>query len=211
MKFVVLATLAAATLSTSAATTIYSWQGEAVEVDGLLYHLSASGANAAQLCGYADACPADLVVPDAITYDGTTYPVSHIGTAPYFPYDDYLGATYDPTDFPAFFNESALKTVTLGQNIVDVDPGNFAGCQNLTSITTYKTPSTATDGSVVAADGWLAIYGSNLTTLIASYGNTYSGAFNLTTSLLPSAPEAYRDRLMLGEFALYGQSQVTTL
>ncbi|MCC8037201.1 MAG: leucine-rich repeat domain-containing protein [Bacteroidales bacterium] len=209
MKFCVLAILAAATLSTSAATTSYSWQGEAVEVDGLLYHLSANGSNVAQLCGYADACPTDLVVPDAISYDGTTYAVTHIGTAPFFPYDDYLGATYDPTDFPAFFNESALRTVTLGQNIIDIDPGNFAGCANLTSITTYKTPTTASEDDVVAADGWLAIYGSTLTTLIAPYGHTYSGTFSLATSLLSSAPEAYRDRLMLGEYALYGQSQVT--
>lgn len=211
MKFCVLASLVAATLSTSAATTTYSWQGEAVEVDGLLYHLSASGSNAAQLCGYADTCPENLVVPDQITYDGTTYAVTHIGTAPFFPYDDYLGATYDPTGFPAFFNESGLKTVTLGQNIVDVVPGNFAGCANLTSITTYKTPATASDEAVVAADGWLAIYGTTLTTLIAPYGVQYSGTFDLTTSLLPSAPEAYRDRLMLGEYALYGQCQITAL
>ncbi len=92
-------------------------------VDGLCYNYNSYGPGVTvtsqnnsqgSLPNYTD-LSGDLVIPESVIYDGTTYSVTSIGGY-------------------AFYNCTGLTSVTIGNSIITINSGAFRGCSGVTSV-----------------------------------------------------------------------------
>ena len=88
-----------------------------VMIDGIKYDLNAETKHAAVIRKHIiDYYSGDVVIPESVVYQGTTYSVTSIGAS-------------------AFWNSDGMTSVTIPNSITSIGDGAFHGCKGLTSVT----------------------------------------------------------------------------
>ncbi|MEE1288989.1 MAG: leucine-rich repeat domain-containing protein, partial [Bacteroidaceae bacterium] len=87
-----------------------------VEIDGIKYDLNAEAKQAAVIKKSSGAYySGSIVIPESVVYEGNAYSVASIGVE-------------------AFWNRSALTSVTIPNSVTSIGKSAFYGCSGLTSV-----------------------------------------------------------------------------
>ena len=181
-------------------TVYYKWTNNNTELE-----VSCRGAH---FENYSNEYSGNIVIPESVTYNGTTYPVTSI-------------------DGAAFDGCSSLTSVTIPNSVTTIGSGAFADCSGLTSITipnsvtsiggnafygtawynnqpdglvyvgkvAYKYKGTMPDNTkIVLEDGTLSIT-----------NEAFSGCSGLASVTIPSSVTS------IGDYAFYGCSGLTSI
>ena len=107
------------------------------EVDGIYYDL-ADGYAVVTNSGQTGCYSGDVVIPESVTSDGSTYPVSVIGD---YAFKDCVGLTHvtipntiTAIGYCAFWDCMGLTTVTIPESITSIGDYAFANCYALTEL-----------------------------------------------------------------------------
>ncbi len=154
---------------------------------------------------YSNEYTGTVIIPASVTYNGTTYPVTSIGSGAF---DGCTGLTsvtipegVTSIGSVAFFNCSGLTSLTIPKGLTSIDIGAFYCCSGLTSLNIPKG---------VTSIGYKTFYGcSSLTALIignsvTSIGNSaFQWCHRLTSVTFPNSVTS------IGESAFDGCSNLT--
>jgi len=93
----------------------------------------------------------DVIIPDTVTFDGITYPVTAIGEWA-FSYSENMTSVSIPNtvtsiDRQAFFDCSSLSTVTIPSSVTTIDEEAFCNCHSLTNMTIPSSVMSIGDGA----------------------------------------------------------------
>ncbi|MDD6852665.1 MAG: leucine-rich repeat protein, partial [Bacteroidales bacterium] len=114
------------------------------EVGGIYYNRTGDGTVSVTFKGssydeYANEYTGDVEIPSSVTYSGTTYSVTSIGSYAFYRCSDLTSVTIPNSvtsigDW-AFYRCSGLKSVTIGNSVTSIGKYAFSDCSGLTSIT----------------------------------------------------------------------------
>ena len=105
------------------------------KVDGIYYDITPANRTASVTGG---SYSGDVIIPETIAYDGTTYSVTSIGKSAFANYSGLTSVTIPNSvtsigDY-AFFNCSGLTSVTIPNSVTTIGEFAFAYCSGLTSV-----------------------------------------------------------------------------
>ena len=116
-------------------------------VDGLCYNINEDSTTVTVTCenssshgsfGNSD-LEGDLVIPEAVTYNGTSYSVTSIGEFAFHLCSGLTSVTIPNSvtsiGWCAFYLCSGLTSVTIPNSVTSIGVGTFYGCSGLTSVT----------------------------------------------------------------------------
>jgi len=88
---------------------------------------------------YSDYYTGNVVIPESVTYDGKTYPVTGIGESAFY-YCKYLTSVVIPNSVTsigerAFYRCEGLTSVIIPNSVTSIGGSAFSGCFGLTSVT----------------------------------------------------------------------------
>ena len=131
-----------------------------------------------------DAYVGNIIIPESITYSGTTYSVTSIGDN-------------------AFRDCSGLTSVTIPNSVTSIGDGAFAFCSGLTSVTIPNSVTSIGEGAFFGCSGLTSVAIPNSVTSIDRYA--FSGCSSLTTVTIPNSVTS------IGKYAFRGCSSLTTV
>ena len=116
------------------------------EVNGIYYNITDATNNTVAVTYkgmdsnfYSNEYTGSVVIPESVTYNGTTYSVTSIGS---YAFDDCSGLTsvtignsVTRIGNDAFYNCSSLTSVTIPNSVTSIGSRAFYGCSSLTNIT----------------------------------------------------------------------------
>ena len=154
-------------------------------VDGLCYNYNEDGMsvtvtwqyNAPLNYPYYYDLSGDIVIPESVTYNGTTYSVTSIGNQ-------------------AFFRCSGLTSVTIPNSVTSIGNSAFLGCNHLTSVTIPNSVTSIGEGAFYNCNSLTSVEIPNAVTSIGY--NTFSDCRSLTSVTIGSSVTS------IGEGAFYG-------
>lgn len=125
------------------------------EIDGIYYNFSSGNATVTNYSSYsfdnANAYRGDIVIPESVTYNGSTYSVISIG---YYAFRGCNGLTSitipnSVTTIGDYTFEgcSGLTSFTIPNSVTSIGNGAFNGCSSLTSITIPNGVTTIGNGA----------------------------------------------------------------
>jgi hypothetical protein len=121
----------------------------------------------------------DIVIPQEVSYKGTTYSVTSIGIV-------------------AFFGCTGLTSITIPSSVTDISSSTFYGCTGLTSVTI---PNSVTSIASYAFCRCSKLISATIPNLVASIGGyAYSGCYGLISVSIPSSVTS------IGKYAFYNCS-----
>ena len=152
----------------------------------------------------------NVVIPESVTYNGKTYPVTSIGSQAFALCSDLtsvtIGNSVTSIGSQAFEGCSGLTSVTIPNSVTSIGNYAFSGCSGLTSITIPNSVTTigpsafykcsgltsVTIGNSVTTIGDRAFIGCKLTTLtipnsVTSIGESAFSDCELTTLTIPNS------------------------
>ena len=183
------------------------------EVDGIYYLILTSETNEVEVTcrgesydSYNDEYIDSVIIPETVSYNGTTYSVTSIGWA--FMDCRSLASVTIPNSVTsikwwAFRNCSSLVSITIPNSVTSIETSTFSGCSSLTSVTI---------GNSVTNIGWDAFSGcSSLTSInipnsVTTIGKmAFSGCSSLTSINIPNSVTS------IGDGAFWGCSSLTSI
>jgi len=158
-----------------------AWAYDFVE-NGIYYTLSGSNAIVSNN-GSFNTYTGDIVIPETVTHDSTTYQVSSIG-------------------FQAFRNSSGLTSVKLPNTIIYLMNEAFSGCTSLTSIDIPESVSTIYNNVFTGCTGLTSI-SCHWTTARSTYTNNFDAStYSSATLYVPaSALGSYQSTVPWSSFS----------
>ena len=114
------------------------------EVDGIYYNYLDKTAKTVEVTGsssnvYYNEYTDSVTIPSSVTYSGTTYSVTSIGSSAFFFCSGLTSITIPNSvtsiGSSAFFNCSGLTSVTIPNSVTSIGSSAFYYCEGLTSIT----------------------------------------------------------------------------
>ena len=115
------------------------------KVDGIYYNLNNDDKTASVTymglgsSDNKDAYVGNIIIPESITYSGTTYSVTSIGDAAFLECSGLTSVTIPNSVTSigghAFYNCSRLTSVTIGNSVTSIGDSAFKDCSGLTSLT----------------------------------------------------------------------------
>ena len=131
-----------------------------------------------------DAYVGNIIIPESITYSGTTYSVTSIGDN-------------------AFRDCSGLTSVTIPNSVTSIGDGAFAFCSGLTSVTIPNSVTSIGEGVFFGCTGLTTMTIPNPVTSIGGYA--FYGCSGLTSVTIPNSITS------IGYGVFYGCTGLTTM
>ena len=183
------------------------------EVDGIYYLILTSETNEVQVTfrgesydSYNDEYIDSVIIPETVSYNGTTYSVTSIGWA--FMDCRSLASVTIPNSVTsiqwwAFRNCSSLVSITIPNSVTSIGHSAFSGCSSLTSITI---PDSVTSIEMSAFEGCSSLTSVNIPDGVMSIGKfAFSGCSSLTSINIPNSVTS------IGDAAFWGCSSLTSI
>ena len=151
------------------------------EVDGIYYNIN--GNNATVTSNTYKTYSGDIVIPETVTYNGTTYLVTFINHAAFYECTGLTSVTIpnSVTSIGAnvFFHCTGLTNVTIPNSVTSIGSYAFSGCSGLTCV---SIPNSVTSIGKSAFAGC-----SGLTSITVASGNTKYDSRNNCNALIATA------------------------
>ena len=124
------------------------------KVDGIYYNLNKTDKTASVVSNYYGVYSGNIIIPETITYNNTTYSVTSIGDR-------------------AFDQCSGLTSVTIGNSVKSIGESAFAYCSGLTSVTIGNSVTSIGDRAFDQCSGLTSVTIPNSVTTIGEevFGN----------------------------------------
>ena len=142
-----------------------------VEIDGIYYNLIAED-GVAEVTSGDNKYTSEIVIPESIPYNGTTYPVTSISER-------------------AFYGCISLTSVTIPNSVTSIGGSAFDGCSRLTSLTIPNSVTTIGNGAFSYCVGLTSLTIPNSVTTIGDW--TFYGCFGLTSVTIPNSVTSIGD------------------
>ena len=157
-----------------------------VEIDGLWYDLvsKAKSATVIQYKDYDVRYRGDIVIPQTIEYEATTYSVTSIGSE-------------------AFEDCSGLTSITIPNSVTNIGGSAFSGCSGLTSVTIGNSVTSIGSSAFFDCSSLTSVAIGNSVTDIGD--NAFYGCSSLTSVTIPNSVTS------IGEYAFSGCSSLTSV
>ena len=179
---------------------------DAVEINGLYYNLD-STAKTAEVTSNPNKYTGDIVIPEAVTYDGTEYSVTSIGEGVFWQCND-------------------LTSVTIGNSVVTIGDSAFESCSGLTSVTIGNGVTYVGRWAFNSCIGLTSVVIGNSVTYIGNYA--FGACRSLTSITIPNSVTSIEDGafhncicltsvtignsvISIGDFAFQGCSGLTSV
>lgn len=118
------------------ATTSFAYDAE---IDGIYYNLSEKEATVTYKSTSYDSYSGSVSIPESVTYNGTTYSATSIGSRAFMVCKRLTSVTIPNSvtsiGYAAFYGCSGLTSVTIPNSVTSIDTSAFSGCSSLTSVT----------------------------------------------------------------------------
>ena len=130
------------------------------EVNGIYYNVLVDKTNEVEVTSGSSEYSGSVIIPETVTYDGTTYSVTSIGSE-------------------AFYGCSSLTSVTLGNSVMSIGDYAFKHCYGLTSITIPN--------SVTSIGNEAFAFCSGLTSIVVQNGNQIYDSRNNCNAIIETS------------------------
>lgn len=164
------------------------------EVDGIYYNIINDNEAAVTFKGtswnqYSDEYTGDVVIPETVAYNGTTYPVTNIGERAFFRCN-WLTSIDIPNSVTtignyAFYNCTGITSLNIGNSVTSIGSSAFSGCTGITSIDISNSVTTIGEGAFWGCTGLTNIEIPNSVITIGGYA--FSGCTGLTSVTIPNS------------------------
>ena len=177
------------------------------QVNGICYNVNGTQATVTYYSsGSYSFYSGDVVIPEEVTYSGTTYTITAIGESAF--YKSHITSISIPNTVTsirsrAFYQCYGLTNVAIPNSVITIDYGVFYGCTKLVSVSI---------GNSVTTIGGSAFYGcTSLKNVVFpnSVTNIGESAFNECTSL--ASVNIPNSVMSIGSSAFYNCSGLTSL
>ena len=150
-------------------------------IDGIYYNLNTTDKTASITKGSYNG---NVVIPEAITFEGMTYSVTSIGDN-------------------AFSSCSGLTSVTIPNSVTSIGDGAFCDCTGLTFVSIPNSVTSIGYNTFYYCSGLTSVTIPNSITSIGD--RAFEGCSGLTSVTIPNSVTS------IGEFAFYGCSKITSV
>ena len=192
MKTTLLKTLAAIAFLLCSITVF----AEDFEVDGIYYYITSETEKTVEVTYGNSTYTGSVVIPETVTYKGTTYSVTSIGEMAFC---ECTGLTeiaipnsVTSIGNSAFYYCYELTSVTIGNSVTSIGDRAFTGCDGLTAITIPNSVTSIGDWAFTGCDGLTAITIPNSVTSIGEH--SFSECNGLTSILVAEDNSVYDSR-----------------
>ena len=188
------------------------------QVDDIWYDFDSSTKTASvtyrgsEYNSYSNEYSGSVIIPETVTYDGTTYSVTSIGKYAFYDCSSLVSVTI-PNSVThigdhAFYKTSSLTSVNIPNSVTSIGDYAFRGCSSLTtidipnslteiahgmfqdcsSLTTVTIPNSVTSIGQLAFDGCSSLTSITVPNSVISIGwNAFSGCRALTAITIPES------------------------
>ena len=156
---------------------------------------------------YSNEYSGSVVIPSSVTYNGTTYSVTSIGSSAFRDCSSLTSVTIGESvtrigDY-AFYGCSSLTSVTIPNSVTSIGGGAFYGCSSLTSVTI---PNSVTSIGEYAFEGCSSLTSVTIPESVTSIGSSaFRDCSALTSVTIPNSVTS------IGEYAFEGCSSLTSV
>ena len=173
------------------------------EVDGIYYNITSSTDKTVEVSyrgsyyhSYSNEYTGSVVIPEAVTYSGTTYSVTSIGSY-------------------AFYGCNGLTSVTIGNSVTEIGSSAFCYCDGLTSVTIPNSVTEIGFSAFYDCDGLATINfnATNCTTMGSSSYPVFASCtalktLNIGSSVTNIFPYAFDGCKNLGTIIVHEDNEV---
>ena len=153
-------------------------------VGGISYSVNTTNKTASVVSNYYGAYSGNIIIPETIIYDNTTYSVTSIGE-------------------DAFYGCSGLTSAIIGNSVKSIGESAFDSCSGLTSVTIGNSVKSIGEGAFRYCSGLTSVTIPNSVTFIGE--DAFSDCSGLTSVTIGNSVTS------IGEIAFYGCSGLTKL
>ena len=169
---------------------------QSFEVDGINYNVTNSTDKTVEVVSKSTEYTGSVVIPESVTYNGTTYSVTSIGSEAFF-YCSGLTSIAIPSSvtsigFNAFYNCSGLISIVIPASVTSIDVQVFSNCSSLKEV------------HISDMAAWCAIdFGRSDSNPLSYAKNLYLNGELVTELVIPDGVTS------IGSYAFYGCSGLT--
>ena len=177
------------------------------EVNNIYYTITGTNTVEVDMKAYhANTYTGDVTVPETVSYNGTTYRVTSVGSLAFMECSGLTSVTLPNSVITikeqAFYNCSHLTSVDMGNSVTSIGSNAFAHLPLMTSVTIPNTVTTLGNG-VFLVSGLTSVVIPNAVTSIPN--NTFSGCTALTSVTIGSGVTA------IERYAFHGCTALTSV